>query len=538
MALLPLQRLLSLRRGRRRRRTRARGTSIVAKRKGSPCQQGDSSQDGKRMRFSGPDLPMDVWHHIHSLLPMREAARASCLSRAFQYFWRCYPNLTFSKSTMGLNEPKSPFHPKWTDGQNFVLVNRTDQIMKNHLGTGIKTFTFQYYGSCFDTSKLDTSKLDSWLQIAVTSGVEKLEISLSLGYKSEHYNFPCTLLFSRSGGNSIRGLHLSGCAFRPMAGLGCLTRLHLYCVHITEDELGCFLSNSFALEELDLMECSDIIRLKIPCLLHRLSKLDVESDREALKVIENKAPNLRTVSISSYVAHHSIGDSLRVKDLEMHCSSEFNLVHHVCAKLPASMPNLEILRISSVGEMFSVPSAPLKFLHLKHLDIYLDVESEAFSPNSDYFSLVFLLDACPILENFKLELMHARMKHVSVLEDSSHLRQMPGLCHGNIKKVEIIGFCSAKSMVELTCCILENATSLECLTLDTIAFGTENDDVDASSLDIHKSGSKCLRIGRHMVAEAHRAVLAIERHIAGKVPSTVKLNVIKPCSRCHIVKQR
>ncbi|XBI82121.1 hypothetical protein VPH35_090881 [Triticum aestivum] len=358
MALLPLQRFLSLRRGRRRRRTRARGTSIasVAKRKGSPCQQGDSSQDGKRMRFSGPDLPMDVWHHIHSLLPMREAARASCLSHAFQYFWRCYPNLTFCRSTMGPNEPKFPFHPNWKDGQNFVLVNRTDQIMKNHLGTGIKTFTFQYYGSCFDTSKLDTSKLDSWLQIAVTSGVEELKISLSLGYKSEHYNFPCMLLFSRSGGNSIRSLHLKGCAFRPMSGLGCLTRLHLYSVHIMEDELGCLLSYSFALEELDLMNCSDIIRLKIPCLLHRLSKLAVVSDCRELKVIENKAPNLRTVSIESDIVHHSIGDSLRVKDLEMFCFSEFNLIHHTCAKLPACMPNLETLSIHSTGEVYSETS--------------------------------------------------------------------------------------------------------------------------------------------------------------------------------------
>lgn len=134
--------------------------------------------------------------------------------------------------------------------------------------------------------------------------------------------------------------------------------------------------------------------------------------------------------------------------------------------------------------------------------------------------------------------IHILLKHVSVLEDSSHLRQMSGLCPGNIKKVEIIGFCSAKSMVELTCCILENATSLECLTLDTIACGIDIGDVDASSLDIHKPGSKCLCIGRRMVAEAHRAVLAIERHIAGKVPSTVKLNVIKPCSRCHVVKRR
>ncbi|XP_037442362.1 uncharacterized protein LOC119310842 isoform X1 [Triticum dicoccoides] len=516
MGLLVLQRFLSLRRGRRRRQTRAHGTSIasVAKRKGSPCEQGDSSQDGKRMRLSGPDLPMDIWHHISSLLPMRDAARASCVSCAFECSWRYYPNLTFCTSKMSLN------------GQHFV--NKVDQIMKKHSGIGMKTFEFEYNGPCFDTSKLN-----DWLQIAVTSGIEELEISLYLANKAEHYNFPCSLLFSGSGGNSIRRLDLSGCAFHPMAGLGCLTRLDLLSVHITEDELGCLLSSSFALEELHLTECSDIICLKIPCLLHRLSKLNV-SDCDALKGIENKAPNLRTVSIDSYIVHHSIGDSLRVKDLEMVRFSEFNLIHHTCAKLPACMPNLETLSIRSTGEMFSTPSAPLEFFHLKQLDIRLDAESGAFSPNSDYFSLVVFLDACPILETFRLEVIQTRMKHVSVLQDSSHLRQIPGLRHGNIKKVEIIGFCSAKSMVELTCHILENATSLECLTLDTISGGIGIGDVDAYRLNRHKFGV-CFSEGRHMIVEAHKAVLAIERHVMVKVPSTVKLNVIKPCSRCHVV---
>ena len=68
------------------------------------------------------------------------------------------------------------------------------------------------------------------------------------------------------------------------------------------------------------------------------------------------------------------------------------------------------------------------------------------------------------------------MEQESVLGNSSHdLRQMPGHLHRNIMEVQIIGFCSAKSMVELTCHILENATSLECLTLDTICDNGSED---------------------------------------------------------------
>lgn len=115
--------------------------------------------------------------------------------------------------------------------------------------------------------------------------------------------------------------------------------------------------------------------------------------------------------------------------------------------------------------------------------------------------------------------LQTRMKHDSFFGDSSHLRQMPEYRHDNIKNVKIIGFCSAKSMVELACHILENATSLECLTLDTIY---EMYDTDRCS--VHKIG-ECSRIGRHMIMEAYKALLAVRRYIAGKVPSTDILGI-------------
>ncbi|CAM0952003.1 unnamed protein product [Alopecurus aequalis] len=513
-----------MQRDRRYRQTEARGMPIasVDKIKGSPDQQENISQGANRT----PELPQDIWYRIHSLLPLRDSARASRVSRAFQNSWRCHPNLTFSMSSMGLKSLDHINHQK--NCQTFI--KRVDQIMKNHSGIGVKTFEFKYY----DSYHLDISQLNSWLEIAVTPGIEELDVSIFLGYayETEKYNFPCSLLFAGSGGNSIRSLRLSCCVFRPMAGLGCLTRLHLYHVHITGDELGCLLSSSFALEKLSLKYCCEIICLEIPRLLHQFVKLTV-SGCNKLAVIDNKAPNLRKVCIESDVAHISIGDSLQVKDLEMFCAYEFNLVYHGLAKFPASMPNLETLTISSAGEMFSTPSVPGKFLHLKHLNIHLEDLSGAFSPDYDYFSLIFFLDACPILETFRLEVDQTCMEHDSV-EDSSHLRQMPGHRHGNIKKVEIDGFCSAKSMVELTCHILENATSLECLTLDTILCGYYKRCEDAYRLSDHEVG-QCRQIEDPMIMEAHKALLAIERYVAVKVPSTVKLNVLKPCSRCHVL---
>uniref|UniRef100_A0A0A9A515 At1g61320/AtMIF1 LRR domain-containing protein n=1 Tax=Arundo donax TaxID=35708 RepID=A0A0A9A515_ARUDO len=38
---------------------------------------------------------------------------------------------------------------------------------------------------------------------------------------------------------------------------------------------------------------------------------------------------------------------------------------------------------------------------------------------------------------------------------------------------------------------------------------------------------------REGVVKARRTVLAIQRYIKPKTPSTVELNVLEPCSRCH-----
>jgi hypothetical protein len=136
------------------------------------------------------------------------------------------------------------------DKQDRIFTKIVDRIMRKRSGIGLKTFTLHDHGS-------STSRLNRWLETAVAPGLEELVLSLSPVHRypvpqAEYYNFPCSLL-SNGSGNSIRNLHLVGCAFHPMAGLGCLRNLHLRDVNITGDELGCLLSNSFVLEKLNLI---------------------------------------------------------------------------------------------------------------------------------------------------------------------------------------------------------------------------------------------------------------------------------------------
>ncbi|KAI4978956.1 hypothetical protein ZWY2020_015709, partial [Hordeum vulgare] len=480
--------------------------STTGKRKGSTCEQGGDgdSQSGKATRSSIPDLPEDILLRIHSMLPMREAARVACVSRAFFHSWRCHPSLIFTKDTIGLK--------KSACGENFD--HKIDRILRNHSGC-LKTFNLDYNGTRgFD----GTSYFDRWLQIALKPGIE--ELALVLSETKGKYNFPCSLL-SDGVRNSLRYLRLRFCALHPTVELGplrSLRSLYLWRVSITWNELECLLLNSLSLELLDLISCSEIECLKLPCALQRLSALSVFAcDR--LKVIESKAPNLSSFCLYGNWLDFSLVETLPIKELDL---EQANLIRDARAKLPSLMPNIETLAIQSSSEVVDAPMLPTKFLHLKHLTI--TVRSGAIVSRAyDYFSLVSFLDASPSLETLILDVSQRRMVHESIFADSQ-LRHMPEHRHGHLKHVKISGFNSAKCVVELTCYILKNMVSLECLTLDTI-FGSRCDD--------QGDDSWCTPMTDGFLMEIPRALLAIKTYIANKVPSKVKLTVLEPCSKCH-----
>ncbi|KAL6840057.1 hypothetical protein ACP4OV_029867 [Aristida adscensionis] len=507
MGLLALQRLMSVKRERRRRRRRRRNlarnrfTIALSEREDWPFLQrvGDGDfQHGETSNCSTTYLPEDIWRHIHFLMPMRDAARAACLSHAFLRSWRCHPKLTLDLTLCSLAHE-----------DNFSHI--IDSILRNHSGIGLKVVklnlgdedsTFPY--------------VNSWLQVAFAPGIQELSLSL---YRK--YNFPCSLL-SAGVRNSIRHLKLCDCVFRPTAELGplrSLTSLTLGDVRIKGDELECLLSNSLALEQLDLRDCREIIFLKIPCVLQQLSFLHVEGWCK-LRVIECKAPNLSSFYFIGDEVKLSLGEPLRMRKLHMHCS---NVVCYARAELPSYMSYLETLEISSGTEVVNTPMLPTKFLYLKHLTII--IRDGTLSPSYDYFSLVSFLDASPSLETFFLDVSQMDMKHESVFGGSSHLRQLPEHQHNCLKSAEIIGFNSAKSLVELACCIVKNAILLERLTLDTLrGWGRCSGELFYET---------CWPISNDVLEEASRAVMAIRMYIDDKVGPTTKLTVLEPCTRCY-----
>ena len=196
--------------------------------------------------------------------------------------------------------------------------------------------------------------------------------------------------------------------------------------------------------------------------------------------------------------------------------------------------------------------APNKFLHLKELSI--SIRGWSSNQEYDFLSLVSFLDASPSLENFDLFVSHCsscngflitgvksltqicrpftfqisvsvESKYDLFVGDPSTLRQMREHHHETLKLVKITRFCPQKSLVELTRHILESAMSLKCLILDT------------TNVTYRCYGNIRARKFSSLVSpnirEAHEALLAVKTYIEGKVPSTVQLDVLEPCSRCH-----
>ncbi|XP_047048962.1 uncharacterized protein LOC124653950 [Lolium rigidum] len=484
----------------------------LADRKSSSCQQCGSSQSCEVYVYSGPSLPEDIWRYIHSLMSMRDAARAACISRAFRCSWRYHPNLVFSKKTLGLNGKTCGNDKPARDYASIV-----DHILKNHSGTGVKKLKF--WNAPHYTEE-DRYYLDSWLEMAVKPGIE--EFTFSLESKSYSYNFPCPLI-SDGNGELIRDLQLHFCVFVPTVGFGCfrsLTSLDMFKVRITGNDLERILSNSFALERLLLRYCIGLLYVKMPSLLERLSYLKVLSCSK-LQVIESRAPNLSSfIFQGTHQAQLSLGESSQLKYLYI---SFLGAVHYTRAELASSMPYLETAFIYSSREMVNTPIESSRFLHLKHLSITItEVNS---SPSYDYCSLVSFFDASPSLETFYLDVPQQHKKHVTVFGDSSELRQLPKRNHEKLREVKILGFSPVKSLVELTCHILGSATSLECLTLDTKRHGLPG-------CSVNKVG-RCTSMERDMISEAQRALSAVQVYIKPKVPSTVKLHALGPCSRFH-----
>lgn len=130
---------------------------------------------------------------------------------------------------------------------------------------------------------------------------------------------------------------------------------------------------------------------------------------------------------------------------------------------------------------------------------------------------------------FGFDLVQVMKSDIEIIDPvfgaASNMRQRPEHKYESLKDVIIFGFGSAKSMVELTCHILENAPSLESITLDTVYDQDDEDDLGRCSVAPSRKTGSCCYLSNDTILEANKGLVAIQKYIVAKVPSTVKLDV-------------
>lgn len=132
-----------------------------------------------------------------------------------------------------------------------------------------------------------------------------------------------------------------------------------------------------------------------------------------------------------------------------------------------------------------------------------------------------------------MQVYQYQMNFDSVFGDVTYMRQIREHKHHSLKDLMIFGFCSAKSMIDLTCHILENATNLECVTLDCVFDQNDEDNAGRCSVTSDRKPGGCSPLSNEMILEANKGIMAIDRYIALQVPAAIKLDVRGPCSGCH-----
>nr|CAB3481834.1 unnamed protein product [Digitaria exilis] len=395
---------------------------------------------------------------------MRDAAQAACVSHAFLRFWRSYARLNFDVYTLGLMDLGRRVPPSFgpIDKQEFD----DDYLKKN--SPIIRDFS---------------ARVDHIMHNHIGTGVQTFRLVPPYGL----YIDPALLnrWFQAVIAPGISEFYL----YLDMGdeGLGYSFPCSLLS---SSNRPGCSTITSFSIAGCGLRSLDWVGCLTTLCTVH-LHRMRVTG--EQLTCFLSSSPGLQELQLS-------------------YCNDI------VCLKIPCLLSRLRLLLIATPMKKLN------KFRRLKYLEIQLHTPRRC--PDFDFYSLVSILNACPVLATFilRLEMPDADDAIPGDFhgDSSQRKRLMMGQGHRKLKNVLMSGFRSAKGLVELTSHILETAASLKHLILDT-AYGCNWRDCIGI----------CSPLTSKALMEARKAVDVIKTYIEDKVPSSVNFKVIEPCAKCH-----
>ncbi|KAL6645099.1 hypothetical protein ACP70R_016707 [Stipagrostis hirtigluma subsp. patula] len=372
---------------------------------------------------------------------------------------------------LGASKCKVDYARKFESEQyRLKFIKNVNTIMRQHHGFGVEELVL-----AFGLYQMDAHHIDSWLALAATSRLERLAIDLSgvslYCIDPETYAFPLQLL---EGGRARRCiLQLTSLSLKLLGDIGGfvnLRTLELKLVRVAEDDLQMLLCKYPALEKLILNSCGDFVRLQIGHHLNRLEHLSVDGGT-LVESLQIDAINLRTISHGFNLREIIVREDCQIREVtaDVNITPEYfgrifykDTLLYMFTGVPSTLPCLEKLSLNIWEDIktMEIPKCSRRFMHLKHLNLSMRLN---VNYKFDILRLVHVIEAAPLLQHFELNIG----EHMLPLYDDEPIPSFPRQPHEHLKKVAFRGFLAHKDMVALALYVLNNAESLELMTVQT-----------------------------------------------------------------------
>ncbi|KAI3521675.1 hypothetical protein L1887_11147 [Cichorium endivia] len=232
-------------------------------------------EEWKRSRSQLEDNP-DLIHHIQSMLPEKDAARTSVLSKSWLHAWSTIPFLSFRPTA-------AIYYDNEQDRKHMEEV--VDRTMTRYLRDNIPIESIDLN---IDLDNQESASLaKKWIRsAAIKSRLKRLSLGIFFGRTSSLITWPAEIL----SGQTLTDIKIvcftstlinpfSRTTTHPVINCVSLRRLGLHYVHISEEVLNGIFSICKLLVNVWLCGCTGFRTIKVQN-LHRLDQFRIDSSEE------------------------------------------------------------------------------------------------------------------------------------------------------------------------------------------------------------------------------------------------------------------
>lgn len=293
-------------------------------------------------------LPDELVASIVSLLPVKEAAATSILSRRWHHVWK------YSRTSLDFYDAKFDL----VKGiRSFLKLKRQAKVQEScryidwvdHVVQQHSSPTIQHFRACFDINNAFTDHVDKWIEFAMNKRVQILELEFYIEHGDvvkDIYQFPHKLLgLEKESAADPPCLHSCG----SNNGFNFLKVLHFRCVDVRQDDLEYFLSNSPLLEQLTVRSAPNLFQLRVVGPSIALKHLRIEVCLRLTRIDVCDANNL--VSFCFFGPEDTNLVFVNVPSTLVEVSYRAGLYsdHLPFTKLSCCLSQLEVLKLDIVG---------------------------------------------------------------------------------------------------------------------------------------------------------------------------------------------